>query len=154
MNITRSSVMNGAVTELGILPTPSPDEMKKDISLVYPVNLKYTEIVKEITITTTTTTTIYTTPPGKDFYLTYLGISVVKDVANDNVVTSINLTIANKLTAFMNIQFTTLTVDSKFVFITFPYPVHIDRGTAIQLAGAFTVGTMSKKGVVGGFILE
>lgn len=152
--ITRSSIIAGANNELQLIPQPSGEQIAKDISLVYPVHIKYSEISKRSVSGTSANATVYTTPSDKTFYLTYIMLSVVKDAANDNILVYVAIPQYGYAIPTMTMQFNTTTATSKDMFITFPHPIKCDRNSAITLVGTFTAGTMSKHVVIGGFLME
>jgi hypothetical protein len=154
MGITRSSVIRKAVDELQVMPMPSPEAMDKAIALVYPVNAKYTDVVKRTSTTLTANITVYTTPSDKDFYLTFLQLAITKDVVSDLISCFMQTTILGSATTIGQISLQTLTATSDTLVMTFPHPIKIDRNAAIILAGTFAAGTCTKFISIGGFILE
>jgi len=156
VKIQRTSILNNATNELNIqLGTEQPpSEIGGGVNLVYPINQKYTSVFYEKVQTLSASTSIYTTPTDKDFYLTYLTLSVVKDAANDNTVTTLSASNRGVATRLCSLQFLTTTQATDHLELIFPYPIKLDRGTSISIVGSFAAGTMTKVASIGGFLVE
>jgi hypothetical protein len=154
--VTRSSVLLKIQDILGLQAGTEqvPVMANNSIQPVMNINPAFSTINKTASATATGNATIYTTPADKDFYLTGLFLGTTKDVSCDLVNPRITITVGGAAIAIMNIPQQTLTAGSDQIYVTFPYPLKIDRNTAIVLVGAFTVGTCTKYGSVNGFILE
>lgn len=111
-------------------------------------------IFRNATPTTSGTATIFTTPPDKDFYLSYAMFQMMKNAAADNTNVSFNVVIdgaARTLIQFETLSLTAFT-DSKAIVLN--PPVLLDRNSGITMTGAFTVGAMSRSGVIAGYTVE
>jgi len=153
VEITRGSILNDAKNELGIQELAMPKNAQV-VSLVYPIQKKYSDIVRSVSTNASAGATLLTTPSDKDFYLTALSISYVKDAASDNVLVSLTCYTGGGFRYLVTLQNPTLTASSRELTLSFPYPIKVDRGTIISVNGTFTVGTILKYGMISGFILE
>jgi len=54
----------------------------------------------------------------------------------------------------LGVALLTLTVQNKSVFMTFPYPIKVDRGTAITVGATYTAGNMRRLAAVHGYTEE
>lgn len=154
--VTRTSILN-KMQDLAGLQTAAeaiPNQLSNTIAPVLDIAPKFTTIVKASSLATSAPATIYTTPTNKDFYLTFLSLSVSKDAACDGVDYYITIYIDGAAIRFPRMAMQTLTASSMTREISFAYPIKVDRGTAIQISGAFTVGTQQRNAEICGFILE
>jgi len=132
-----------------------PIECKPDIQPVIEAGPKFTTIIKTLSRTTTSTgTAIYTTPVGKDFYLTFVSLCVTKDANSDNTGVSISIVNEGERRNIINLCTQSVTAGSHNMALPLPYPVKVDRNTAINIYMTFAAGTMAGNVTIGGFILE
>jgi len=137
--------------------TAFPKDVKEGIQPVFDINPeRITTIVVRQGTTSTNTLTVFTTPANQDFYLTSAQISYTKDVSSDNV--AVNLTITPELSGaadeLIELVSQTLTVKDDHSAMNFSQPIKLQRGSTITLAGGFTVGTMTKVGIITGYSLD
>lgn len=144
-------------TNDGKLPLEFEDKAK----LVFPIgafNNKFCDILATLTKTTTANGTIYTTPTDRDFYLSSVQISVIKDATCDDgsgTGVSIAVTINGVTTSVISIGSLALTAQNGAVSLNFIAPLKIDRGTTILLSGgSFTVGSKVRTGTISGFTYQ
>jgi len=154
--ITRSSIIQKLQDLLGI--QTGTDVVATDSSnVVQPVvdiGPNTTTIWKVTSATTTSSVTVYTTPSDKDFYLTYAFLSMTKDATSDNILTNATIVVGGVTLNILAIPSQTTTAWSDQVCVSFPYPIKLDRASIIVLAGTFSAGTMSKRLLIGGYLLE
>jgi len=96
-------------------------------------------------------TTIYTTPADKDFYLTYVLLSAIKDAAATGTSVAISATVEGVSTSIVAIAGITLTVQQQTVPVFFSTPIKIDRNTAIAISGS---NWTTYRGIVAGYTVE
>lgn len=155
--ITKSSVLNKLSDLTGIQTAIDelPSQLNTTISPVININPSFTLLVRSNASTTTAATTAYTTPSDKDFYLTYLYMSNVKDAACDNTAVYLNVDVPDggtqRIASFENIP---SVATSKEIAINFTYPIKLRRNSIMSLVGTFTAGTMTKRILIGGFLLD
>jgi hypothetical protein len=136
-----------------------PQEIGKDIQITLesnPLLTKYCDVAREGHSILTGTITIYTTPADKDFYLTSIYFSLVKDVLCDvatgrAVVTTMIEGATRELIGFGII---TLTAQNNSLAISFPYPLKIDRNSAIIQGSTTTAGTIVRSIGITGFTFD
>ena len=155
--INRSSITlaTADVLALDLARDKPPTTIKDEVTPTYEIGPKITTVIKQGSNTATTALTIYTTPVDKDFYITYIAISVSKDVASDlqSVYLSVP-TYGTQPVAGLILYLQTLTAESQHVELSFPHPIKVTRNTALVLNGTRTAGTMTKSAVIGGYLLE
>ena len=154
MQITRSSILNTTIKELGVQVTDGNKPLDT-INLVYPVNLKYATLVKSTSINATGSQNVYTTPTTKDFYVTHLTISFTKNAACDCTNFGIYAQVlgASQYLIRCGVQTTTAN-DSINQTVSFPYPIKIDRNSSIVIAASWGAGAATLYGCISGFIEE
>jgi hypothetical protein len=130
-----------------------PVNLKEDVQAVYRVNPSVSKVCKWLALTTTTATTMYTTPVNKDFYLTSIWIGFTKDVTSDLMYVCLRFVVDGQAKD-IGIRGQTLTAESKSMSLSFPFPIKIDKGTIMQMVGAFAAGACAKDITFTGYILE
>ncbi len=130
------------------------DELSPNVMAVVPVT-PITRITRAAQSGATGTVTIYTAPVDKDFYLTGAMLGIIKDAACDASV-SINMSVTMEGSAreLLSIPILTLTAQDRSVFLSFPFPLKIDRGTSITISGTYAAGNMRRMGNVHGYTEE
>ena len=115
-------------------------------------------LVKPSRATSTGSATIFTAASDKDTYLTGVLFSYTKDATCDMSSASdpgVTATIDGVATNIIRLGTLTLTAQSEAVYISFPIPLKIDRGTAVQLTSvSYTAGTMTRSVVAYGYTEE
>jgi len=155
--ITRSSVLLNEADYLGINNAVGAvaSEMNDKVAPVFDIGHRHTVIVKAATSAISASgTSIYVLPSNKDFYLTFIDLSVTKDAACDGVVVSVDGTILNLRTKIVTLCYQATTAGDYQKVIAFPHPIKLDRGSSLLLLGTFTAGNCSKYVTIGGFIVE
>jgi len=98
----------------------------------------------------------FTTPVTTDFFLTNITAGFVKDATCD-VGTgglTISCVIGGRTTTLYAFPVITLTADGDHIELHFSPPIKLDRNTTVLMAGAFTVGVMSRSLHTAGFIKD
>ena len=120
---------------------------------VYPIHKKYADNSFGIFSTTTADATVFTTPVDRDFYISSAHLSIVKDVVCDNVTCYFYAKVNSKNLIMLSFLTPTTTITAEQSNASYPFPIKVDRGTAIVLSGAFTAGTMTKYAFITGFLI-
>ncbi len=128
-------------------------------NIIYPVIQVESRlnIVKSINKTTSGGTTIYTTPLDKDFYLTGIHLSYVKDAACDLATGAIfvSVTIDGVLTSILQLATLITTAQAESEYLNFDKPLKLDRGTTITLGNnTFAAGACPRAGSIFGYTQE
>lgn len=131
-----------------------PNQLANIINPVLHLNPSVTTLVRHSGSTTTGNVTVYGTPLDKDFFLTFITLSITKDVLCDNNAVNVQSVIDGGARVLLTINTQTLTAGSQTATISFPYPIKLDRNAGITLVGAFAAGSMTKTVCIGGYILE
>lgn len=127
---------------------------------VVDVNPKHARIVnvcQRLTKTTTGDGTVYTTPSDKDFYMTNLQLSFIKDAACDAATGNLSVTafLPDGSNPFLlSMPIITLTAQQSQGFFNFSAPVLLKKGSAIVSTGSFTAGALSRTVNVIGYTVD
>lgn len=111
-------------------------------------------IVKPGSTVNSTTSTIYTTPSDKDFYLTGVNLTMIKDSTATATLMGVNVLIDATTVSILRIRGLTLTADKQTVSSNFSFPIKIDRGTNITLTSDTADANVSLSCVIFGFISD
>jgi hypothetical protein len=111
-------------------------------------------IVKSAACVNATVQTAWTTPTDKDFYLTAVHLTMVKDATATSTYSRILATINGNAYSILYIPGFTLTAQSQIMVANFNPPIKIDKGTDLQLQNATTVGNVTSEGLFFGFTRE
>jgi hypothetical protein len=144
-NQTQSIVVkNNLIDELRLNPVVDtiPSVVNPTIQPVFEVKKKFTNLVRHLNKTTTGASTILTTSSTQDTYITALVLCHTQDATCDGVLVQILATTEGSQRALMSLRFQTTTANGGLnQSVSFPFPVKLDRNTAVQLSLAFTAGT-------------
>lgn len=123
------------------------------ITPVVPIG-RVCNIVRAVRQDTTGTFTIFTTPSDKDFYLVAADLSTSKNSTADNSSSDLRVVVDGVARSLLVTAQITLTAQGVQAFLPFTPPILVDRGTVIDVTGAFTVGAMSRVGSIVGYTVE
>lgn len=101
-----------------------------------------------------TNVTVLTTDTRRDTYITAIIFSLEKDGSADNASVDLRTTMNGATQQLSRIVGITLTAKSEVQTLSLPFPLKIDRGVAILITGANTVGVIHKSAVVYGFTTD
>lgn len=154
--VNRSSVLLWIQETLGIQSGVNsiPVELANNIQPIFDIQPKVSTVLKSGARSSTGSSTIYTTPADKDFFLTFVTLTLTKDATCDNTLTSVSVVNGGATTNLAIITSQTLTAYTNQIVVNLSYPLKVDRNTAIQLSATFTAGTLSTRTTLGGFIVE
>jgi len=141
--INRSDVIQKAVDDLAFSASEDkiPNETLDKVQLVYSLNKQFSNIVRSSTVATTQSSlTLYSVGASEDFYLTSIQLSNMSDATADNTTINISGTVDGASRVLATLRKLTTTAFNDSIFLSFNYPIKIDKGTNITLANAFTVG--------------
>ena len=153
--IQQGELLRDASVLLELRAEGCPDHLKDDVQLTFPLQKFYADISRGMTSTVTSTgQTIYTIPADKDFFLTFAQLSYTKDAACDCVAVQLNGTSFDGLAVnILSLLMNPLILNNDNLTGSYTYPIKLKAGTNITLIGSFTVGTMTKRGVIQGFLI-
>jgi hypothetical protein len=121
-----------------------------------PRMLRVCNIVRSSQVSSTTGT-LFTTPANQDFYLVSANFSLIKNVTADdaNGNTSLNVIIDGATVGVIRIPCLTLTAMQSNMSAVFPFPIKVDRNTAITITkNAITAGNSVICGSIAGYTVE
>jgi len=158
--IERNSIIQKAINELRLNPSAEkiPKETSDKIQLGYSLNPNYTEEVKSVATSSTGNFDIVSaTSSVKDTYLTFVTLSIAKNAAANTTTESLILrtTINGASRDILLINFIDLTALDSTITLPLPYPLKVDRNSAITvLNGNFTAGVCRRGASVGFFEVD
>lgn len=124
---------------------------------INPKDYRVVNIVKDVNTTASGAVTLYTTPADKDFFLTSVTFSVVKDAACSHAGASrlrLAATINGETVGIAGVALLNLTAENKTVGYGYSTPIKIDRGTALQSGLTFIAGNYSLYMSLQGYTVE
>lgn len=138
-----------------------PSELAKQVVPIIdctPKNNRITIFCKGGSKETTGASTLFTTPSGKNTYLTAATLTYSKDATCDMALgyVALGVTIDGVVTYPLLISTNTLTAQSGQLCMQFKDPLKLDSGTNVSItaSGAYTAGTMARSAVIYGFYTE
>jgi len=134
--------------------TGYPMKVSEAILPVVDVNPRYTNIIGAAPATNATSGTPYTTPANKDFYLTGFTISLIKDVTSTSTATALMAYINGVQVALGRIAGITLTAQNDSLSASFPFPLKIDRNTAITITNTTNVANIAAYASIYGYLVD
>lgn len=135
-----------------------PNQLAEKVVPVMEVNpnmLRSINLIKTSGNSATGSVTVYTCPSDKDFYLYGVCMSYTKDVACDNVSIALQASLSedgSSATVISEMLSQTLTAESRTLNKDFTVPLKLRRGSALILVGAFSVGALTKKCQIQGYV--
>lgn len=116
-----------------------------------PMLVQEANVVRSNQAVNATSATLYTTLSNCDFYLTSCSLHVIKDVNATSTVSAIQATIDGLARNIIQIGGFTTTVQDQGLTLSFPHPIKIDRGTAIQVINGTNVANVTARAAIQGF---
>ncbi len=149
MDIQNGELVSNVRDQLKI----QPNDSLSPVNIVYSMNPFAAQIVKNGTSSTTSDVTLYQTPNNKDFFLTHVSLSVTKDAACDCVGVRLYIYSGGAQVYVIYLRLLTGVATNDNFSLSFPFPIKVDRGTAVYMSGSITAGTIAKTGFISGFLL-
>lgn len=132
-----------------------PNEVLDNIQAVFVANPQpIGNIVRSASRTGTGTTAIFTTPTDKDFFLTSAYVGYMADVTADTVAYEFETTVNGVVIDIIILRKLSLTAADQIISNSYPVPIKIDRGVAINLRQTFTVGASTVYAGITGCVVE
>lgn len=134
-----------------------PSKLSDVVVPVIEVNPKTTKVANFVKASATTSSgsvTMFTTPTGKDFYLTGVTMSYEKDATSDATSMTFFATVDGVQSNIIDLRFLTTTASRQFVTREFTKPIKIDQNVAIGHFTSFTAGNMSRAASFQGYFIE
>lgn len=133
-----------------------PQELARKIVPVLISNpLRIANVIKSSNRSVTGLGTVFITPTDKDFYLTNAWVSFDCNATADS--TSYFITATNSEGLLINLGILnkqTLTARNGELVLSYPTPLLLSRGTAINISQTFSVGASSIAGGISGYTVE
>lgn len=136
-----------------------PSSLSSQIVPVIEINpslVRTANFLRDNNQSTTGTMTVFTSASDRDTYLQSVSLSFAKDATCDIATGTLHCTaiVDGATRKIIGHGVLTLTADARTSTISFPKPLKIDRNTAVQVNGSFTVGALSRQAIVTGFTAE
>ena len=136
-----------------------PNIISNQIVPVIDVNPKHSRrinLLKYVNSVTTGSMTAYTTPIGKDFYLTNMQFSMTKDAACDTATGAYSITaVVDGVTIRLGMYpIVTLKEDTLVINMVFPFPIKLDQNTSIATSQAFAAGLCARTLCIFGYLVD
>jgi len=140
--INKTDVIQRAVNDLALSSSVDkiPNETLDKIQLTYPLTPKFSNRIATLTSSATGSGAIFTTSATKETYICGINIAVTSDATADSTSSSLTVVIDGVAKTPIRINKQTLTAGSAHAEISFPYPLKIDKNSAVTAVKAFTVG--------------
>ena len=137
-----------------------PNVMSNQVVPVIDVNPKHARLGEVLTFknhAVSGSSSFYTTNTLKDTRVTGVMFHLIKDVACDVATGAANITcvINGASQALASISLLTATAQSDVVFLSFPQPLKVDRGSIIGIgSNTYAAGLMSRSVVIYGYVID
>jgi hypothetical protein len=95
--------------------------------------------------------TLATTDTTRDTYVTGAMLSVIKDATATSTRSAIVVTINGLQTRLISIPGFTLTAQNQSVFLAFPAPIKLDKGSNITATNTTAVGNVTASAIIYGY---
>lgn len=128
-------------------------EMPSYITPVYQITKK-ADLIKLNQLTNATSSTIFTSASDKDTYISALALSYAKDAANTATYCRIAGTVEGVSVIMHQIALLPSTAGTGGFSITLPYPIKVDRGTAVQVLADNGTAVIRVSAIVNGYTVE
>lgn len=158
--INTSEVTDRIVKNLNIQTVETiPKELEPKIQLTCetnPAKLRRTNTIYTGTCSNATSATVTTLPTTKDFFITGIQLSMIKDVTSTSVYVRVLGTAAytGQGVTLAYIPSFTLTAHNEAISISLPYPIQMARGSVITIGHSTNVANMISNVVIYGYFVE
>lgn len=157
--IKRTDVIQEIVNTLGLGSMDKvPNKMFESVMPVIDLNPNHNRIVNIVraaNLLNATSTTIFTTPTGKDFFLTGACLSFIKDVTSTSTTSTIEIkTEDGTVVNIIRLASLTLTVQDQAVSISLPFPIKLFRNSVITLRNDTGIANIATSGSIWGYTVE
>lgn len=154
--IIRSESIDKLTDALGLQVSQGiPKQLGNQIIPVCEVNpflLKTTNLMKVANSAVTGSTTLHTVKTGNiRTFATAINISFMYDAAADNVAVDVDFILVDGASASFRFPKLTLTATTKDVFITFPNPLELKKGSLVRVISNYTVGAGTRSATLIGY---
>lgn len=131
-----------------------PEEIGEPVAVI-PI-IRQNDLTKTLNTAASGTTTIFTTDASKDTYITAFLIAYNKNAAcaiGDGAM-ALTATINGVATVIGGIPHLDITAERQIISVTLPYPMKVDRNTAVTLSGTFGAGACRRLATIYGYTVE
>lgn len=152
VEIQSKEVIDKISDELKVQPALEiPRTLAKDIQLVYDVNTMPKVFLKAGTLSDSAgPTAIHTTSSERDTFITFIDLTLAKDVVSDSIVTQVLMVIDGKATApALLLRYEPVTAGQFNKGIIFNPPIKLERGSSITITHSQATASIDASAVVG-----
>ena len=115
---------------------------------------RFLNVVEYTAANNASTATIFTTPTGKDFYVTSISLSFIKDVNATSTYSDVRGIVGGRTLVFLRLPQITLTAQSHGTTLTLPFPMKMDRGSVLTVNNSAGVGEITATACITGYTVE
>jgi len=129
----------------------APQQVANTVQPVFNVGDKYSNVVASGELVATGSTTVYTTPTEEDFYLTNAYLNSQCDSACDSTEINLNVVVGGKSCELIHFMKFSASSYSRFEDMSFPFPIKLDRNSAITITHTYAAGNATVGASIVGF---
>lgn len=119
-----------------------------------PKMLRRLNIVKSNTASDATGAAIMTTSASMDFYISAIELSYTKDANATSILSTISAYINGASSTIAVLRYEPLTAGNASIALSFPFPIKIDRNTAINVTNSTNVASIDTTAIIYGYYDE
>ena len=156
LDIQSKEVIDKISDELKVQPSLQiPRELMDKIQLVYNVNpFNPVTIIATAAADNSTAAVVFTTPAERDFYLTSVILSVIKDVNSTSTRSSMNVRINEVNTELIHIAGISVTAQNDVVSLNYNPPIKLSRGGEITVNNTTAVSKIVARASITGYTTD
>jgi hypothetical protein len=134
-----------------------PNQLAEKVVPVIDVNPKHARIlniVRATTMTNGTTTTMFTTDASRETYISSCSLAFIKDATSTATNIALTCIIDGVTQTLIRLPGITLTASSDSLAMSFPFPIKVDKGSAITITSDTNVANIIVKATLQGFNID
>lgn len=151
--LKNSRIKNSFIDVLGLNPIQDriPDTVIPSVQPVFNVGATRCDVCRYADASNSTAVTVYTTPVDKDFYLSSVVLSVVKDATATSVRSAVVVRVDGTDQRVISIPGFSTTAQNQTVSITLSPPIKVDRNTVVSLTNSTNVANVTASACIQGY---
>ena len=135
------------------MPYKVSDEIVPTIS-INPLLTNSINLALSNSCTNSTTTSMITTPKDKDFYVTSVALSVIKDITSTSVNSAVQVVINGQNVNLLAISGITLTPQSETMTTNYTHPLKLDKFTDVAITNTTNVANITTRATITYFTID
>ena len=151
MDIQSKEVIDKIAEDLKVQPSLDiPRTLSKDIQLTYDCNPRRSVKLAAATCADATTTTAFTSSSTRRTFITGILLTATKSALSTSIISQVNGTpkggAANY--SFCALRYEPLTAGSFNTFVSFPVPLEIEKGSAVNVTNSTAVASIDTSAII------